>query len=128
MTQKTPLIIILIFATLVIAGSLFVFFQKQGAVNAPFNVGQKPPVQTPQTNSIPKDWKTYRNLKMKFEIKYPPDWKVDEQVNVVNGNIGAVIIYKGEKKLQFQVLRFLLIVTIWEFQYLKKAKLVEIVI
>ena len=83
------------------------FVQKQGAMNAPFNVGQPPvnpqPVtpEIPKDNvlSVPKDWKTYRNLKMKFEIKYPPDWKVDEQVNVVNGNIGAVIIYKGEKKV-----------------------------
>ena len=114
MTNKTPLALILIFATLVIAGSLFVFFQKQAAMNAPFNVGQKPPVQPVTTSKNQSElgsldtstWKTYRNEEYGFEIKYPPDFEVEKKnedfgtffsINNKNVKIGGSLLIGVQK-------------------------------
>ena len=93
MEKKNLLILILSFAALVIVGSLFVFFQNQGAGTAPFVVGTKPSIQTtptiqtPQTFStvpttpasqIPKDWETYRNEEFGFAFDYPGEWDLRE--------------------------------------------------
>ena len=89
MTNKTPLALILIFATLVIAGSLFVFFEKQGAVNAPFNVGQRPPVE-PVSPLAPKGWKTYTNKEFGFALAYPGDWEINKKLQPEPNTTGLI--------------------------------------
>ena len=77
MEKKNILILMLSFATLVIAGSIF-YFQK-GAVNAPFVVGQKPPVET-VSPLAPKGWKTYTNKEFGFAFDYPEGYEVGQGV------------------------------------------------
>ncbi len=94
MEKKNVIVFILSFIILALAG--LVYISQKGA-SAPFVVPQPAPITPTPSNQIPKDWKTYRNETMKFEIKYPPDWKVDEIKNTVDEKKGGVIIYKGKK-------------------------------
>ena len=94
MEKKNVVIFIVSFIILALAG--IGFFAWRGT--RPIGIAQPQPMPTPQPSvEIPKDWKTYRNENMKFEIKYPPDWKVDEIENKVDERKGGVIIYKGKK-------------------------------
>ena len=91
MTNKTPLILILIFATLVIVGSLYLFSQRNAAP-APFSVGNPPPVETvsPPTS---KDWKTYTNKEFGFAFDYPEGYEV---FGFAQGD--AIKTYYGKEK------------------------------
>ncbi len=58
------------------------------------NAGQKQS-STPDLNVDTSNWKSYRNEKYAFEIKYPQDWPVDFSGNVLTvGNAAA----KGNPK------------------------------
>ncbi len=96
MEKRNIVVFILSFLILATTGIIFVFMK--GAQTAPFVVPQPQPQPPPTpTAQTPADWKTYRNETMKFEIKYPSDWKVDEIVSQMNGKKESIIIYKGEK-------------------------------
>ena len=96
--KKNFVLVILLITLLLIAGA-FLVWQKSEKTPEPSVVQPTLPIvqpvtpsptSTPPASQVPADWKTYRSEQMKFEIKYPPDWKVDEQE-------GDVVIYKGEK-------------------------------
>jgi len=95
MGKKNVIILIVSFVALALAG--LGLYAWRSAPNAPVLVQLKPRPIIPVQTQIPADWKTYRNETMKFEIKYPPDWKVDEIENQLNRKKETIMIYTGEK-------------------------------
>jgi hypothetical protein len=62
-----------------------------GAIYAIKYYDPKAPKYSKEVNTSVSDWKTYTNTKLGFEIKYPNDWKVDENTGGLDTSIS---IYK----------------------------------
>ena len=77
MGKNSTIIFIVLFIALILLGAGYILYSQKGTDNVPFVVGEKPPIQTPQTNSIPKDWKTYENREFGFAFDYPGNWDLE---------------------------------------------------
>jgi len=85
-----PIVVLITFGFVLIIAAAIVYYQLK-----PKPTPQSQPTPSPFTTPSPIDetanWKSYiRNKEIKFSIKYPDDFKVDELP-------GAVVIYKGVK-------------------------------
>ena len=90
MPEKKPLTIaiLLIVILLIVAGAVYAGMQlgkKQISqpTSIPTQVTQPTSIVVPPTNTPDEtaNWKTYRNEKYGFEIKYPKDWKSEEDLS-----------------------------------------------
>ena len=62
-----------------------------GAIYAIKYYDPKAPKYSKEVNTSVSDWKTYTSTKFGFEIKYPTDWKIDENTGGLDTSIS---IYK----------------------------------
>jgi len=87
-----------IIALLVIGGGVYVYQNKKTEVPAVVDTEIQQPVQAQQqTNSIPADWKTYKNTKYTFKFRYPPEWTINE-VKVIPSFVFRLELYSSDYK------------------------------
>jgi hypothetical protein len=78
-----PLLISII-AILIIGGGVYIYSNKKVENNTPVVVNSNLPAQSNQTSTTTSDWKTYTNTTYGYSIKYPADWKINEDTSPRN--------------------------------------------
>jgi hypothetical protein len=76
MLKKTPIITAIIVAIIAIGATAVYITQRQGGEEAKRQKEVTTTAKKPETDT--SYWKVYRNEVYGFEMKYPSDWKVQE--------------------------------------------------
>ena len=94
MENKNVIVFILSFIILATVGIIFV--SQKGAQPAP---AVSVPNPTPQASNIPADWKTYRNERMGFALRYPGDWIINDHLSELDIETGTIVYFQMPKTL-----------------------------
>jgi hypothetical protein len=97
MRKKFFLTLIIVLAVAIISGGFWTWKNQRKAKDAQQQTGQNSQNKNNQNNDKSKkvdvsDWKTYRDEKYGFEIKYNPTWKIKEARNDEKGKDGLFIL------------------------------------